>query len=62
MTDDPDFTLADAHLNSYCDWLRHSKIDFSKFANLNAWSERIASRPAYQRVMAREGAEASGQH
>lgn len=49
-----DFTLADAHLNSFCDWLRHSKIDFSTFANVNAWSARCAQRPAYQRVMSRE--------
>lgn len=51
-----DYTLADAHLNSFCDWLRHSKIDFSSFANVNAWSARCAARPAYQRVMAREAA------
>src|SRR5205085_4954766 len=49
-----EYTLADAHLNSYCDWLRHSKIDFAKFANVNAWSARCAARPAYQRVMAAE--------
>ena len=49
-----EFTLADAHVNSFCDWLRHSKIDFSAFANVNAWSERCAARPAYQRAMAAE--------
>lgn len=49
-----DYTLADAHLNSFCDWLRHSKIDFSAVANVNAWSARCAARPAYQRVMAGE--------
>ena len=49
-----DFTLADAHLNSFCDWLRHSKIDFAPFANVNAWSARCAARPAYQRAMAAE--------
>ncbi len=49
-----DYTLADAHLNAFCDWLRHSKIDFSAVANVNAWSARCAARPAYQRVMAGE--------
>lgn len=48
-----EYTLADTHVNSFCDWLRHSKIDFSKFANLNAWSARCAARPAYQRVMSK---------
>lgn len=49
-----EFTLADAHLHSFCDWLRHSKYDFSKYANLEAWSARCAERPAYKAVMARE--------
>jgi glutathione S-transferase len=56
-----DFTLADAHLNSFCDWLRHSKIDFTPFANINAWSARCSERPAYKRVMAAEMA-AAGAH
>lgn len=47
-----EFTLADAHVNSFCDWLRHSKVDFAAFANVNAWATRCAARPAYQRVMA----------
>ena len=49
-----EYTLADTHLNSFCDWLRHSKIEFSAFANVNAWSERCAARPAYQRAMQHE--------
>lgn len=49
-----EYTLADTHLNSFLDWLRHSKIDFAPFANVNAWSERCAARPAYQRAMAAE--------
>lgn len=55
-----EFTLADAHLNSFCDWLRHSKIDFSAFAHVNAWSARCSQRPAYKRVMAAEQAAAGG--
>lgn len=47
-----EFTLADAHVNSFCDWLRHSQVEFAAFTNLNAWSARCAARPAYQRVMA----------
>jgi len=47
-----DYTLADAHLNSFTDWLRHMKLDFSAYPHLNAWSERCAARPAYKKVMA----------
>lgn len=47
------YTLADTHLNSFCDWLRHSQIDFSKFANVNAWTQRCTARPAYTAVMSR---------
>lgn len=49
-----EYTLADAHVNTFVDWLRHSKVDFAAFANLNAWSARCSARPAYQRVMAAE--------
>lgn len=49
-----EYTLADAHVNSFCDWLRHSKIDFTPFANLNAWSNRCSDRPAYKAVMSRQ--------
>jgi glutathione S-transferase len=47
-----DYTLADTHLNSFTDWLRHMKIDFSPYARLNAWSARCSERPAYKKVMA----------
>jgi glutathione S-transferase len=47
-----EYTLADTHLNSICDWLRHSKIDFAPFANINTWSERCGQRRAYKKVMA----------
>jgi glutathione S-transferase len=49
------YTLADTHLNAVTDWLNHLKIDRSAYANLNAWSQRCAARPAYARVMARGG-------
>jgi glutathione S-transferase len=51
----PDYTLADAHLNSFTDWLRHMKIDFAPFARVNAWAKRCSSRPAYTRLMAAGG-------
>jgi glutathione S-transferase len=47
------YTLADAHVNSFIDWLRYMKMDLSDYARLNAWSERCAARPAYARVMRR---------
>jgi glutathione S-transferase len=46
------FTLADAHVNSFLDWLRYSKVDFTPFARLEAWSKRCSARPGYQKVMA----------
>ena len=47
-----DYTLADAHVNTFLDWLRYQKTDFSKFSHLNAWSAKCAARPAYQKVNA----------
>lgn len=47
-----DYTLADAHLNSLTDWLRHMKVDFSAYPNVSAWSQRCAARPAYARANA----------
>jgi glutathione S-transferase len=47
------YTVADTHVNSLVDWLRHEKIDFSDHAHLNAWSRRCAARPAHARVMGR---------
>lgn len=45
------FTLADAHVSSFIEWLRQMKIDFTPFARLNAWSERCSKRPAVARAM-----------
>jgi glutathione S-transferase len=47
-----DYTLADTHLNSFVDWLRHMKMDFSAYARLNSWGERCCARPAYKKLMA----------
>jgi glutathione S-transferase len=46
-----EYTLADAHMNSFVDWLKMMKIDLSAFKNLSAWSERCCARPAYAKVM-----------
>ena len=48
------YTLADTHVNSYLDWLRYMKIDFSSFNYLSAWSKRCSDRPAYGKVMSAE--------
>lgn len=47
------YTLADTHLNSFVDWLRHMELDLSPYGHLNEWSERCRARPAYARVAAR---------
>lgn len=47
------YSLADTHVNSFVDWLRHMKMDFSDYPQVEAWSRRCAARPAYARVMAR---------
>ncbi|HEX8111491.1 MAG TPA: glutathione S-transferase family protein [Kofleriaceae bacterium] len=47
-----DYTLADTHLTSFCDWLRYMQIDFTPFKNVQAWGERCRARPAYQKLMA----------
>ena len=49
-----DFTLADSHVSSVIDWMHHTKIDFSKHANINAWHERCHARPAFQRFAANQ--------
>jgi len=46
------YTLADTHVHSHLDWVRHLKIDFTPYKNLNAWAERCSSRPAYQKIVA----------
>jgi len=51
-----EYTLADTHLNSFVDWLRHMKIDMTGLAHLAAWSKRCSERPAYARAQERENA------
>jgi glutathione S-transferase len=51
-----EYTLADAHVNSFIDWLRHMKIDMNGLERLGAWSQRCSARPAHTRAMARDTA------
>ena len=46
-----DYTLADPHLNSFSGWLRQLKIDFTPYANINAWHDRCQARPAVKKLM-----------
>lgn len=48
-----DYTLADAHVNSFLSWPRHSMgIDFAPFKNVVAWAARCDARPAAKKVNA----------
>jgi glutathione S-transferase len=49
-----EYTLADAHVSSFLDWLRHMKVDFAPYGQINAWSQRCAARPASKAAMERE--------
>jgi glutathione S-transferase len=46
-----EYTLADAHVSSFLDWLRHMKVDFAPYGQINAWSQRCAARPAFKAAM-----------
>lgn len=46
------YTLADAHLNSFVDWLRYMRVDLSAYTRLEAWGKRCSARPGYAKVMA----------
>lgn len=46
------YTLADAHLNSFIDWLRYMHVDLSAYTRLVAWGQRCSARPGYAKVMA----------
>lgn len=46
------YTVVDTHLHSYLDWIRHLKVDFTPYQNVNAWSERCGARPVYKKIMA----------
>lgn len=49
------FTAADAYLFTLTTWAPHVKLDLSEFANIAAFQERVAKRPAVQQAMKEEG-------
>jgi glutathione S-transferase len=49
------FTVADGYLFNVTNWTAFVKIDLSPYANLVAYRERIAARPAVLQAMKAEG-------
>jgi glutathione S-transferase len=49
------FTVADAYLFNVMNWARLVAVDLSALANLQAFSARVAARPAVQAAMKAEG-------
>lgn len=49
------FTIADAYLFVVTNWARGVKLDLSEFANLLAFQQRVAARPAVRAAMRAEG-------
>ena len=49
------FTVADGYLFTVTNWAKYVGLDLSELANLQAYSARIASRPAVVAAMKAEG-------
>ena len=49
------FTVADGYLFTVTNWAKALSIDISDLANLAAYRERVAARPAVQEAMKAEG-------
>lgn len=49
------FSVADAYLFAITNWAAPMKLDLSNLANLTAYRERVAARPAVQQAMKAEG-------
>lgn len=49
------FTVADAYLFVVTRWAGGTKVDLSDYANLQAFQQRVAARPAVQLAMQEEG-------
>jgi len=49
------FTVADAYLFVVTRWAKAAKVDLSDYANLQAFQNRIAARPAVQVALREEG-------
>lgn len=49
-----EYTLADTHVHSLTDWLRHMNVDFAAYPDVTAWGQRCSARPAYARATAQD--------
>ena len=49
------FTIADAYLFVVTNWAAAIKLDLSDYANLAAFQQAVAARPAVQAAMKAEG-------
>lgn len=49
------FTVADAYLFTVLNWANFHKLDMSKWPTIQAYSKRVAARPAVQEAMRAEG-------
>lgn len=49
------FTVADAYLFVVVSWAPKLKVDISSLANVQAFAQRVASRPAVNRALREEG-------
>lgn len=47
------FSVADAYLFTMVNWAKGTKVPLADFPNLQAWMERVATRPAVQQALAR---------
>lgn len=49
------FSIADAYLFTVSNWAAHTNVDLSPYANLLAYRQRVAARPAVQAALKAEG-------
>jgi len=49
------FTVADAYLFTVADWGKYAGVDIGGLANLSAYLDRVAARPAVQAALKAEG-------
>ncbi|MET0310594.1 MAG: glutathione transferase GstA [Burkholderiaceae bacterium] len=50
------FSVADGYLFAVTGWAKGVGVDLAPFANITAWRERVAARPAVQEALAAEAA------
>ena len=50
-----DFTVADAYLFTVTNWAEFTKVDIADLANLQAFRQRMLTRPSVQAAMKHEG-------